>query len=341
MATAADHAPDPTRQGPPAEPRPSSSVLLISPQNQVLLLQRVIRDRDHFSGGHVFPGGNVEVGQDGAVPAPGQPGRHEDSNAYRLAACRETFEESGILLARKNNRDGLIQLPDAQREVARHKIHDQQLDFADWVTSLGGVCDIDGLRAYTRWITPSSVPRRFSTQMYVYMLPLGETSLADQGDYFIPRSDGGKEHNSASFKYAQEWIELAEKNKILLFPPQFYLISLLAPFIPKPEGKLSRDELQKQRDKLVNFLENPSLDDDDNVPWAKKVISPTMEYSSRDGRVILLLDTSGPELNNAKHGDASRFILMPVAQGSNEQIIEIKSRQELARYIADKNIAKL
>ena len=122
MASAADHAPDPKRKGPPADPRPSSSVLLVSPQNQILFLQRVIRERDHFGGGHVFPGGNVAANQDGSVPGPGQPGRHEDSNVYRLAACRETFEESGILLARKKKGKGLLQISEAEREIARHKM---------------------------------------------------------------------------------------------------------------------------------------------------------------------------------------------------------------------------
>lgn len=333
MASAADHAPDPNRKGPPAEPRPSSSVLLISPQNQILLLQRVIRARDHFQGGHVFPGGNVSPNQDGSVPAPGQPDRHEDSNVYRLAACRETFEESGILLARKKKGKGLLQISEEEREEARHKIHDHQWDFAHWVRRLGGVCDIDGLRAYTRWITPTQVPRRFSTQMYVYMLPLEESTLADQGDYFIPRSDGGKEHNSATFKYAEEWTELAQSNKILMFPPQFYLISLLAPFLRKPEKALSTAELQKQRDKVVDFLENLPADSDDQVPWARKIISPTMGKISKDGRPILLLDTSGPEMNNIRRGDTSRFVLMLVAKGSKdprERRLEVRNRKEMA-----------
>lgn len=284
----------------------------------------------------MFPGGNVEPNQDGSVPAPGQPGRHEDSEVYRLAACRETFEESGILLAIKKNGGGLLQINEAEREAARQKIHNQQLDFVSWVSSLGGVCDIDGLLPYTRWITPAEVPRRFSTQMYVYMLPLGESSLADNGDYFIPRSDGGKEHNSASFKYADEWTELAENNTILLFPPQFYLLSLLSPFIYKPSKEVSTVELQKQRNQVVNFLETTPNNDNDRVPWAKKVISPTTGNMSKDGRVILLLDSSGPELNNIRQGDASRFVLMPIANGSNAKNIEVKSRQELTNYVEEK-----
>ena len=165
------------------------------------------------------------------------------------------------------------------------------------------------------------------------MLPIGESTLADQGDYFIPRSDGGKEHNSATFKYAEEWTELAQNNKILMFPPQFYLISLLAPFLRKPEKPLSTAELQKQRDQVIEFLENLPADGEDQVPWAKKIISPTTGKMSKDGRAILLLDTSGPEMDNVKRGDTSRFVLMSVAKGSKdprERKLEVKSRKELA-----------
>jgi hypothetical protein len=173
--------------------------------------------------------------------------------------------------------------------------------------------------------------------MYVYMLPLGESTLADQGDYFIPRSDGGKEHNSATFKYAEEWTELAQSNEILMFPPQFYLISLLAPFLRKPEKELSIAELQKQRDQVVDFLENLPAGGEDQVPWAKKIISPTTGKISKDGRAILLLDTSGPEMNNVKRGDTTRFVLMSVAKGSRdprERKLEVKSRKELAGSLA-------
>lgn len=169
--------------------------------------------------------------------------------------------------------------------------------------------------------------------MYVYMLPLGESTLADQGDYFIPRSDGGKEHNSATFKYAEEWTELAKSNKIFMFPPQFYLISLLAPFLRKPEKVSSSAELQKQRDQVVDFLENLPAGGEDRVPWGKKIISPTTGKMSKDGRAILLLDTSGPEMNMVKRGDTTRFVMMAAAKGSKDprqRTLEVRSRKDLA-----------
>ena len=42
----------------PAIPRPSASVLLVSPNNQVLLLQRV-KQSSSFASAHVFPGGKI------------------------------------------------------------------------------------------------------------------------------------------------------------------------------------------------------------------------------------------------------------------------------------------
>ncbi len=51
-----------------AEPRPSSSIILVSPTNQVLLLRRV-KTSTSFASAHVFPGGNLSDFHDGAVPA--------------------------------------------------------------------------------------------------------------------------------------------------------------------------------------------------------------------------------------------------------------------------------
>lgn len=69
--------------------------------------------------------------------------RHEDSDPYRLAAIRECFEESGILLAKsKENPQELLLLTDEEREHGRHAIHQNRTDFRTWVTQRGGVPDV-------------------------------------------------------------------------------------------------------------------------------------------------------------------------------------------------------
>lgn len=124
---------------PPPEPRPSSSVVLISPQNQVLLLHRV-QTSTSFASAHVFPGGNLDAFHDGDIPSVDSPERHQDGPAYRMGAIRETFEETGILLAKKDGE--LIDLTVEERNAARKTIHGNQVKFQDWLQTLGATPDL-------------------------------------------------------------------------------------------------------------------------------------------------------------------------------------------------------
>lgn len=126
------------KDGEPPAPRPSASVVLLSPSNEILLLHRV-KTSSSFASAHVFPGGNVDPFHDGDVPAEGNPDKHRDGPAYRLCAIRETFEESGILLAKKDGK--LVQIPEKEREEARKQIHARKVKFGDWLKSIGATAD--------------------------------------------------------------------------------------------------------------------------------------------------------------------------------------------------------
>ena len=125
----------------PAIPRPSASVLLVSPQNQFLLLQRV-KQSSSFASAHVFPGGNVSAFHDGEMPGPESPDRHVDSDVYRMAAIRETFEESGIILAHNSGFGRLIEVPEAEREEGRRQVHSNKVKFDSWLAAKGGKADL-------------------------------------------------------------------------------------------------------------------------------------------------------------------------------------------------------
>lgn len=122
----------------PALARPSSSVVLLSPTNEVLLLHRV-KSSTSFASAHVFPGGNVDTFHDGEVPEQGDPARHVDSLVYRMCAVRETFEETGILLAKKDGK--LLDLPEEERNEARKLIHGNKVKFGEWLKSKGAEPD--------------------------------------------------------------------------------------------------------------------------------------------------------------------------------------------------------
>lgn len=303
----------------PAAPRPSSSVLLVSPNNQVLLLQRV-KQSSSFASAHVFPGGNVSSYHDGEPPAIESPDRHVDSEVYRMAAVRETFEESGILLARNNGFGRLIEVPEGEREEGRRLVHDNKVPFTQWLAQKGGRADTEGLVPFTRWVTPTNVPKRFTTQMYLYFLPtLSSTPLsgAAQDDSEaevkipVPTTDGGLEHTTARFLPASAWLRLAQEGRIILFPPQFFLLHQVAQHfdgLSSPTAydsisrkSLPRDELEARRKSLIGFVKTG------DPPWTEKCISPSVQpprggKRREDGRVVLGLNRPGPELEEAKTG---------------------------------------
>ncbi|RYC56742.1 hypothetical protein CHU98_g9474 [Xylaria longipes] len=333
----------------PPEPRPSSSIILLSPTNQVLLLHRV-KTSTSFASAHVFPGGNLSEFHDGTIPPPADAKRHEDSLAYRLGAIRETFEESGILLARKGSKDGpMLNLPTSERDRARKAIYGNEISFGKWLESVGGVADTENLLPFTRWLTPANMaPKRFTTQMYVYMLPL-ETSpdpvlSAAQHEALIPTPDGGAEITTAHFDDVSTWLEKQGRGGVILFPPQCFLLHLLSQFLT---GALTRASLSPsetrayysaQREKLRKFLhavptathpkavKHPTS----QIAWADKVISPaTLGLRHDDQRSILALDKPGLELKGSdRGGDWERVVLVKFGKGGPRNV-EVRGREEV------------
>lgn len=172
---------------------------------------------------------------------------------------------------------------------------------------------VESLLPFTRWITPTNVPKRFTTQMYIYFLPLTQISaknITQEAMIPVPTSDGGVEHTAALFGSCQKWLDQARKNEIILFPPQFYLMWLLSPFLSVPSSPLSTAELQKQRDSVLEFLKSDG--DGKGVKWADKVISPVaILLRESDQRAVLALDKPGPELKNSdRRGDEKRVVLV-------------------------------
>ncbi|KAG9249271.1 hypothetical protein BJ878DRAFT_531298 [Calycina marina] len=313
-------------------PRPSSSILLISPANQILLLHRV-RTSSSFPSAHVFPGGNLSASQDGEIATADDPRRHIDGPAYRIGAIRECFEESGILLAKKNDgSDSLLDIPEVVRERGRKDIHEGKIKFLDWVMSQGGVLDTEALLPFTRWVTPTNIPRRFTTQMYIYFLPLTQKTaqnISTESVIPVPTSDGGLEHTAALFATCRDWLTQASNNKIILFPPQFYLMFLLAPFLNVSSDKiLSTEELQSQRDKVIEFLEGDG--DGKGVKWADKAMSPVgVMMRKRDGKNVLGLEKPGAELQESGRSGDEKYVVLVNFKKEGPRDLEVRLRKDV------------
>ncbi|KAG6368288.1 hypothetical protein INS49_002493 [Diaporthe citri] len=341
-----------------AEARPSSSIILLSPTNQVLLLHRV-QTSSSFPSAHVFPGGNLSPFHEPPPPPADSPDRHRDSPAYRLAAVRETFEESGILIAKRSPADdNLLVVPEAEREAARGQIHGDRVKFTEWVEhTLGAALCVDDLVPFTRWVTPPNMPKRFTTQMYIYFMPLAESpgtpAAGDCGPVDVdvvqtPTPDGGVEHTAATFADASEWLRRQRRGEIVLFPPQCYLLTLVAEVFasvsPESVGNDLEARYAAQRRALVDFVRRKptageaaveggkSLHPSALIPWSEKVMSPhTLFIRDSDDRIVLGIDKPGPELKGSgAGGDFERVVLVKFAKGG-PQDVEVRGRDEVLR----------
>ena len=85
--------------------RPASTILLLRDRGGIEVFMMVRHYQIEFaSGALVYPGGSVDAGDQDIVGTPelydNRDGLDAASLKFRIAAIRETFEESGILLAR-------------------------------------------------------------------------------------------------------------------------------------------------------------------------------------------------------------------------------------------------
>ena len=130
-----------------------------------------------FAGGlWVFPGGRVDeadrdpvVDRSWAGPPPsawaGRMGLPVDqARGHVVAACRETLEEAGLLLA--TPAPGAGELAAARRELLAGSA-----GFAGLLARLGVRLDTGRLRYWAWWVTPEAEPRRYDTRFFLAGLP--------------------------------------------------------------------------------------------------------------------------------------------------------------------------
>jgi 8-oxo-dGTP pyrophosphatase MutT (NUDIX family) len=138
---------------------------------EVLLVGRAPGLR--FMGGfHAFPGGKVH-GSDAALSGPGLSARH-------VAAARELFEETGVLLARRP--DGSFPPSEEALSRGRRDLLDDKGSFADLLKDFGLRQHPDDLALAGSLVTPAFAPVRFDTAFFVATLPPGQSAEVWPGE---------------------------------------------------------------------------------------------------------------------------------------------------------------
>ncbi|PWW79153.1 NUDIX-domain-containing protein [Tuber magnatum] len=199
----------------PAVPRLSASLILLNPQNELLLVHRPTHSST-FPNSHVFPGGVVSP-QD--TPTPATP----LLETLKLCALRETFEETGVLLTTTPPPPSLT--PTLLAE-ARKAIHDSTLTFPSFLKSYGLTPNTSALHPFTKWITPKTMPRRFESQIFVAFVDGKQ----------VPSHDDGVETLSAKYLTPSRASQMSKNGELVFFPPQFYLVRRIEEFLSGSSG---------------------------------------------------------------------------------------------------------
>ena len=170
----------------PAPPRPSATVLLLrdgADGMEVLMVERH-HEIDFVAGALVFPGGRVDDAD--ASPAltarcAGVAGLSDTDRALRVAAIRETFEEAGVLLARRRGETRLVDAETLRGIEERHRgaLQAGERTLAELVEREDLELACDGLVPFAHWITPLFMPKRFDTWFFLVEAPPDHVALHD------------------------------------------------------------------------------------------------------------------------------------------------------------------
>ena len=241
--------------------RDAATVALVRPGArgvEVYLLQRVTT-MAFAAGMHVFPGGRVDAADGDDVPWLTSVTDHElaerlgtapsDARALVVAAVRETFEESGVLIVR--HRTGAALVPDStQWESFRLAVLARETGFGQALRDLEAVIDPALLHVWDHWITPQVEPRRYDTRFFVAALPPGQETVVVGGEaesvLWIDPVDAVARYRSEGFA---------------LMPPTLAVLSSLQPFTTVA------DVLDSAGERVIRPLLPTAVETDGAVRW--------------------------------------------------------------------------
>ncbi|GGP00543.1 NUDIX hydrolase [Wenjunlia tyrosinilytica] len=196
----------------PVVPRRAATVMLLrdTPDGPAVHLLRRRASMAFAGGAYAYPGGSVDPRDE--HEALSWAGPDADAWAARLgcepalaqavvcAAVRETFEESGVLLAGPDADSVVADTTGEDWEADRAALVAHELAFAELLARRGLLLRSDLLGAWARWITPEFEERRYDTWFFVALLPEGQrtrdvSSEADRTVWLRP-ADAAAQYDS-------------------------------------------------------------------------------------------------------------------------------------------------
>jgi 8-oxo-dGTP pyrophosphatase MutT (NUDIX family) len=244
-------------------PRAAATVVLLRDGREGLeaYLQRRPMGMGFAGGLWVFPGGRVDQGDRDPAVAAHWTGTSPEAWARRLglpvdeargqvvAACRETLEEAGLLLA--------TPAPDvAELAAARRELLAGSAGFAELLARLGVRLDTGRLRYWAWWVTPEEEPRRYDTRFFVAGLSADAPVTAHLAE-----------------AERERWLppaEAAADEDLPMLPPTRYTLRDLAGFGSVAEALAAAADRRVER--ILPVLDGAEL----VMPWRERYPVPAL-----------------------------------------------------------------
>nr|WP_205678322.1 NUDIX hydrolase [Arthrobacter silviterrae] len=168
----------------PSKPRLASSVVLLKDSPTGLQTFLTYRPGGSPLGLVAFPGGTVEAADDDVTdwvgPSPAQWAKSlgtpsvEVAKRHVVAAIRETFEETGMLLAGPDASSLVEDISGPEWMKAREAIASQDTTFAALLERRGLALRTDLLKPLSHWMSPDFAHRRFDTHYFAAARPVNQ-----------------------------------------------------------------------------------------------------------------------------------------------------------------------
>lgn len=206
----------------PAEPRNAATVVLMrdgAEGPEVYLMRR--QSTMAFAAGFcVFPGGGVDprdfdatIAWAGPEPADWAQRLGTDEATARALVCaavRETFEESGVLLAGPSETEVVADTTGDDWEADRQALEARDVAFTEFLERRGLVLRTDLLGVWAGWLTPVFEPRRYRTWFFVAALPEGQRTR-----------DVSSESASVEWRSALGAADVVDGGDMFMLPPTY------------------------------------------------------------------------------------------------------------------------
>lgn len=174
------------------KPRKASTIAIVrggSSLLEVLMMKRGSTDR-FLPSYYVFPGGAVDP-QDkysgqiffdsyGGITSPDE---MDNLITHIIAGIRETFEESGILLALDRN-GNFPESDESKFRAYREQVFRGELKFQDFIQDQGLTPAFDRMHYLKRWITPVYFPIRYDAMFFAARCPENQ-HVSHDGDELV------------------------------------------------------------------------------------------------------------------------------------------------------------